>query len=414
MYEIKNLGDTIDISINGVITDDGSTQLANEIKTAAKAGIKNVTLHINSYGGSVKGAYDIVTALIKSDMTVTAINEGFAISAASVILAAADVSKAFDYSTAMIHDPLLGNQSLNDTEGPMHNLLQAVKDGIIAIYSKRFKLPIEKISALMTAETSLNAIEQLNIGLVDEIIERKIKPIITKNENILEIYNLYNEAINAENKINENMENNKIVENATTQDNTQEEKQACNDMIACTCPNCGQNLTVDPATSEATVVENATDTTAAETTTETAPAETTTETETATTQEQTACKTQNSLDELTALKAENFILKNGLTEKSEIINESIVKYGVEILEVFKNFIVKEDSNKEKLFAEMKNIVMLVNNEINTEVNTSEKPMDKLALANEIFDIKGDERKRLDIKKNNPELYDELFDIYTKS
>lgn len=223
MYTIKNESNSLNINIKGVITDEDSINMAVDIRNAIESGVKSIILHINSYGGSVLGAWEVISALksAPSDVIIEAINEGFAISAASVLLAAANISKAFSYSSAMIHDPLIGGVTLADAEGSDKEFLQSVKDGIMSIYQTKMKdLSPDAIANMMAVETSMNAAMQLKNGLVDEVITSEYTlPKNTKNLSTLEIYNIYNEIhLKKEN----NMENTELNEQTSVEETNTE------------------------------------------------------------------------------------------------------------------------------------------------------------------------------------------------
>ena len=359
MYKIENKAPEIaHIFINGVISEEDGIGVVNDMRNMFEAGVKEITFRINSYGGSVKAAYDIVSEMKTLDIATIAINEGFAVSAASIILAAADTAKAFDFSMAMIHDPLMGNKSLEQTSNKDREFLQRVKDGIIQIYKSRINIPVEQLSKMLTKETSLNALEQKDLGLVDEIIEKNSKPKIKDFYTVEDIYNVFEEY----NKIEtENMEK---IENIETP-----------------------------------VVENI-----------------------------EAIELNNKINDLntevTKLKVENFILKNSLSTKEEIINKAVEAHGVSVLETIAQFIelapkvetpVETPVENTGLINELHSIVNEANKLIDNEiVKGTPSNEDLLTQAKEIFDINGDNIKRLSIKNSNKELYEKLFDVYSNN
>jgi len=364
MYKIENKGQKIaHIFINGVISEEDGIGVVNDMRNMYEAGVEEIIFRINSYGGSVKAAYDIVSEMKTLNIVSTAINEGFAVSAASVILAAADKAKAFDFSMAMIHDPLMGNKSLEQTSNKDREFLQRVKDGIIQIYKSRINIPVEQLSKMLTKETSLNALEQKELGLVDEIIKKNSKPKIKDSYTVEDIYNVFEEynKIEIENmaKTEKNIET-PVVENIET-----------------------------PAVENINAVE-LTD------------------------------KINNLNNEVTKLKVENFILKHSLSTKEEIINKAVEAHGVSVLETIAQFIeltpkVETPVENTQLVDELHAIVNEANKLINDEiVESAPSDEDLMSQAKEIFDFAGDNEKRLFIKQTNNELYEKLFDVYSNS
>lgn len=398
---IQNGLNTLDIYIKGIISDESGISLSNEIKLASESGVKNLIIHINSYGGSMKAAYDIVSAFKNTNMHVTSINEGFAISAASVILAASDKSLAYDYSSALIHDPLLNGKTLKETKGKDKSLLTAIKDGILAIYTNKINVSIEKLTQMMSLETSFNAVQQKSIGLVDEIITSFKKPLFTNDMPIIEIYNIINEHNKIENKT-INMIENEINEEATLDliiDTVIENA----DVETITCPKCVEVITVPEMPEDACKPKKVNNEIITEQVVE------------------PVIEVNNELEsmrlELNNLKVENFILTNSLTSKSDIIKNAVSKHGIDVLSTIINFIDFNIENLNKI-TEVKNELITVINEANIEINnivdSEPEVVNKLELANEIFSLKGDASKRKEIKNNNPELYNELISIYENS
>jgi ATP-dependent protease ClpP protease subunit len=109
-YEIKALGDDKTIYIYGDIGEDYWAEESNDAKTLVEKinSIKadELTVHINSYGGSVSDAMAIFNALRTHPATITTINDGVAISAASFIFMAGDNREMANNSLLMIHAPL--------------------------------------------------------------------------------------------------------------------------------------------------------------------------------------------------------------------------------------------------------------------------------------------------------------------
>jgi hypothetical protein len=121
-------------------------------------------------------AYDIISSFKNSNVKVVGVNEGFAVSAASYILASCDKRYARSYSMAMIHNPAVGNQSIDTKDVKLKNFLTKSRDGILVIYQSIFRdKNRDEIINLLNSETNFNADEQLAIGLVEEILDDDFK-----------------------------------------------------------------------------------------------------------------------------------------------------------------------------------------------------------------------------------------------
>lgn len=391
MIRIENTQDTLHFYVSGIMSDDSCKQISDAIKIGVEAGIKNVSGHLNTYGGSVAGAWDIISTIKSNNLHFTATNEGFAISAGAILLASANHSRAFDYSTSMIHDPMLQNKTLETTEGSARELLVAIKDGIMAIFSNRIKVAKDVLYNMLKKETSWNASDQLKYGLVDEILYTSTKPNILKNElnDYKLIYNII-EEFNTNNNINE-----LIIKNMT-----QEEIDA---------------LVQENETLKAKIIELETKIS------ETTP-EVVIEDETAVVEPENPVKEECSSEEmamkneLTNLKVENFVLKNKLEEKSEMIENAVKLHGVEVLNTIFAFINNDSKALETKVEELQNTIVTIANKANDEIqdiinNTGGKTVDYEKMAEDVFGMKADGSERLRIKNENPELHEKLFNIY---
>lgn len=372
MIIIENKQDSIDIFIKGIITDQDGTDVVDTMRNAVNAGVKEITFRINSYGGSVKAAWDIIAEMRTLDVKTKAINEGFAISAASIILAAVDYAEAYDFSSALIHNPLMGGKTLEDTTGSTKEFLTKIKDGMLSIYEKKMKLPIESIVKMLNKETSFNAVEQKEIGLVDEIINKKLKPKINNSMELCDIYNIIEIHNKKENTMKEVINYLKLDEDASEQDilNLIKENESKLEEV---------NAKLNDANEQLNSVNS-------------------------------------KVNELTV---SNFILVNGLTEKEAKVNEAVAKFGVEVLETLINFMDKSEETvivpvvNAELQEEILNLVNNANDIISNEI-TENAVNATIELANEIFDINGDNEKRQEIKNEQPDLYDKLVDLYYNS
>ena len=139
-----------------------------------EADIGDITVWINSPGGSVFAAAEIYTMLCdysnnkKGKVTVKI--DAIAASAASVVAMAGERVLMSPVSMLMIHDPMtiaMGNAE--DMEKAI-TTLNEIKESIINAYQKKTGLSRNKISKLMSDETWLNAKKAVELGFADEIL----------------------------------------------------------------------------------------------------------------------------------------------------------------------------------------------------------------------------------------------------
>jgi ATP-dependent protease ClpP protease subunit len=166
-YNIKSsLPETgpIEVYIDNEIGEFGisARQFLNELKPYAG---KPVRLHINSPGGSLIDAFAIYDFVKLQGYHLSAYISGIAASAATVVAAAAKESFIGEHSYFFIHNPYYaGGKSGVQTD------LDKMKNDLLDIYHRKTGLDKKRISAMMDAETLLNAEEALEMGFVDGIV----------------------------------------------------------------------------------------------------------------------------------------------------------------------------------------------------------------------------------------------------
>ena len=130
----------------------------------------DITVWINSPGGSVFSAAEIYTMLCDYKGKVTVKIDAIAASAASVVAMAGDKVLMSPVSMLMLHDPMtmaVGNA--HDMEKVI-TTLNEIKESIINAYVKKTGLSRNKVSKLMSDETWLNAKKAVELGFADEIL----------------------------------------------------------------------------------------------------------------------------------------------------------------------------------------------------------------------------------------------------
>jgi ATP-dependent Clp protease, protease subunit len=137
---------------------------------------KDITVWIDSYGGSVFAAAGIYNALKEHDGKVTVKIDSKAMSAASVIAMAGDEVLMSPMAVMMIHNPL------TTAYGNMHDLrkvadiLDTVKESIVNAYALKTGRSRSKISQMMDDETWMSANVAVKEGFADGILYQEDKP----------------------------------------------------------------------------------------------------------------------------------------------------------------------------------------------------------------------------------------------
>jgi ATP-dependent Clp protease, protease subunit len=165
----------------GTEVDDTSANLimAQLIHLESEDPDKDISLYINSPGGSITallGIYDTMQ-YIRPDVSTTCL--GWAASAAAVILAAGATGKryALPHSTVLLHQPSGGAQGQSvDIDIQAREILRqrALVDEILARHTGQ---PVERIARDTDRDFILDAGQALEYGLVDEVLaDRRAVP----------------------------------------------------------------------------------------------------------------------------------------------------------------------------------------------------------------------------------------------
>lgn len=138
---------------------------------AALGDIKNLKLRINSPGGDVFAAAAIHNSLKNHPATVTAYIDGWAASAASVVAMAGDTIVMPKTAMMMIHNPSTIAWGDAREMRTTADILDKVRDTIIAAYEEKTGLDRTKLINLMNSETWMTADEAEELGFADEVDE---------------------------------------------------------------------------------------------------------------------------------------------------------------------------------------------------------------------------------------------------
>lgn len=137
--------------------------------------VKNLDIHINSYGGSCVAGNAIINILDnyrkKNKTSLNVYIEGIAASMGSGIASVGDKIYMASNSLFMIHKPstiAMGNA--DDLEQAVM-VLNKTEDGLIQNYMRRFKGTEDELRQMLSDETWFSANEAKEWGFVDEVIE---------------------------------------------------------------------------------------------------------------------------------------------------------------------------------------------------------------------------------------------------
>lgn len=147
--------------------------------------VENITLHINSPGGSVFSAVAIANTLKNHKAKVTANIDGLAASAATIITSACDTVRMPKNALFMVHNPITFAYGNNQDMKKTVEMLDKVKNSIIETYLSKTKTDKETLSELMDNETWMDAETAKEYGFIDEIVDEEVGKEFVENKLII-------------------------------------------------------------------------------------------------------------------------------------------------------------------------------------------------------------------------------------
>ncbi|MTI13012.1 head maturation protease, ClpP-related [Sansalvadorimonas verongulae] len=169
-FTLKNQADKpAELLIYDVIGDWqglSAKELVNDLKAISA---EDITVRINSPGGSVFDGIAIYNALRYHPANIHVRIEGLAASIASVIAMAGDTITMADNSLMMIHNPLgwVGGEA--EDMRRTADMLDKATEAIALAYSGKSGTPVEDITPLMASETWMTAKEAKAQGFIDVV-----------------------------------------------------------------------------------------------------------------------------------------------------------------------------------------------------------------------------------------------------
>jgi ATP-dependent Clp protease, protease subunit len=133
--------------------------------------VAELTVRINSPGGSVFDGVAIYNALKRHDARVAVWIDGIAASIASMIAMAGDEVVMPENAMLMLHDPSGLVMGTAADMRAMSAALDKMKAGMVSAYRGKSGRDDAEIEALMAAETWLSAQEAVDLGLADRIAQ---------------------------------------------------------------------------------------------------------------------------------------------------------------------------------------------------------------------------------------------------
>jgi len=177
------------ITARGMIGDFDNAISADDFRAVLgdHAG-KDVTIHLNSEGGSVTDGLSIFNAIAQHDGQVTVHVDVLAASIATVICCAADKVVMNSNAKYMVHRCWTAAMGNCKDFRQMAETMEMLDGDIADVYADRTGSGKDELLAMMDAETWLTAEEAVAQGFVDEVNEiRKEKPQASQPQEVMAV-----------------------------------------------------------------------------------------------------------------------------------------------------------------------------------------------------------------------------------
>ena len=162
------------IILSGEITDESANIVVSELLYLDSINHNDISLYINSPGGSVTAGMAILDTMnfIKSDVSTICI--GMAASMGAFLLSCGAKGKRYclENSEVMIHQPLGGAQGQATEIKIAAERIIKMKNKLNKILARNTNQPLEKIELDTERDYYLDAKEALDYGLVDKILQK--------------------------------------------------------------------------------------------------------------------------------------------------------------------------------------------------------------------------------------------------
>lgn len=180
--------------VSGVVNDNMSSVVQAQLMYLDQEEVKDITMHIDSPGGSVKSGLSMVDVMryVKSD--ISTINTGMAASMGSILLSSGTKGKraSLNFSKVMIHQVSSGAQGhvadnrISQMESEKYNYI------LFKMLAENSNKSFDEVLESARRDRWLNSQEALDFGFIDEII------ITDKSKSITELMEGFEDYYNKE------------------------------------------------------------------------------------------------------------------------------------------------------------------------------------------------------------------------
>jgi ATP-dependent protease ClpP protease subunit len=166
------------LNLDESIREDTTAVLLKEIREIQRLRVPEMTIRIMSPGGGAYCAlaiYDALESLQKTPCMITSIAEGWAASAAAmVVLQAAQTRQAYKHTRFLLHETrrwaFFSVEKTSELEEEVQEM-KALDDAVVEILAKRCSKADEEVRSLLRRrEVWMSAKEALDFNLIDVIL----------------------------------------------------------------------------------------------------------------------------------------------------------------------------------------------------------------------------------------------------
>jgi len=171
--------DNMELQICDAIGDASKGVTSSAVRDAFKANknAKSIVCNIHSAGGEVLDGLAIYNLLASHPAHVTVKIPTLAASIASIIAMAGDSIEIGRGAFMMVHNPYAQTKGGSEELRKLADVLDKMKDSMVAIYSKRTGKSKEDCEKLMEAETWMTGPEAVKHGFADKLVDGPKKAI---------------------------------------------------------------------------------------------------------------------------------------------------------------------------------------------------------------------------------------------
>ena len=164
------------VFLGGVIDEDtASIVIAQLLFLESEDSKKEISLYINSPGGSVTAGLAIIDTMNHIKPAISTICVGMAASMAAIVLSAGERGKRFGLPNAeiMIHQPHGGVEGqASDIEISARRILKN-RETLNKILAKNTRQPLSKIDKDVDRDFFMDAEESVKYGIIDKVMKSK-------------------------------------------------------------------------------------------------------------------------------------------------------------------------------------------------------------------------------------------------